>query len=302
MPKRWDVLGIGNVAVDELIQVDEFPQPDTKGPAREVRRQGGGLTATALVAAARQGARAAYCAQLDTGELSAFSLAELEREGVDCSPCVRGAGQPFHSFVIVDRTHHTRTILYAPGQTIPAPEAVLRWVAACQVLSLDHFTGETGVQAAHLAHQLGLPVVADIENDKYPGALEVLEAADHLIVGRALAARLTGQAEPPAMVRALATPQRACCAITAGSAGCWYSARGGPVRHQPAFRVEVLDPTGCGDVFHGAYAAALARGEAVARSIQLASAAAALKATQLGGRAGIPTLAATEQFIARPEA
>ena len=53
--------GLGVTAVDDLLYVDHFPRPDTKIPVRETRRQGGGLAATALVAAARQGARAAYC-------------------------------------------------------------------------------------------------------------------------------------------------------------------------------------------------------------------------------------------------
>jgi len=58
-----------------------------------------------------------------------------------------------------------------------------------------------------------------------------------------------------------------------------------------------VDTTGCGDVFHGAYAAALARGLEVAASTRFASAAAALKATKYGGQAGIPTRAAVEAFL-----
>jgi len=51
-----------------------------------------------------------------------------------------------------------------------------------------------------------------------------------------------------------------------------------------------VDTTGCGDVFHGAYAAALIRGETITMAIRQASAAAAIKATQPGGRKGIPYL------------
>ena len=62
-------------------------------------------------------------------------------------------------------------------------------------------------------------------------------------------------------------------------------------------RVTVVDTTGCGDVFHGAYAAGLAQGLDLADAIRLASAAAALKATQRGGQAGIPTRAAVDSFL-----
>jgi sugar/nucleoside kinase (ribokinase family) len=71
----------------------------------------------------------------------------------------------------------------------------------------------------------------------------------------------------------------------------------GRVAHQPAFPVAVVDTTGCGDVFHGAYAAGLVRGLGVMERVRLAAAAAALKATRPGGQAGAPTLAEVEQFL-----
>jgi sulfofructose kinase len=79
-------------------------------------------------------------------------------------------------------------------------------------------------------------------------------------------------------------------ALTCGAEGCWFLERGSSaVRHLPAFRVNAVDTTGCGDVFHGAYAAALARGLEVRECLRFATAAAALKATRHGGQAGIPT-------------
>ena len=65
----------------------------------------------------------------------------------------------------------------------------------------------------------------------------------------------------------------------------------------PAFSVNVVDTTGCGDVFHGAYTLAITRGMNAMESARFASAAAALCATKLGGRAGIPTSAELEQFL-----
>jgi sulfofructose kinase len=58
-----------------------------------------------------------------------------------------------------------------------------------------------------------------------------------------------------------------------------------------------VDPTGCGDVFHGAYAATLAQGLDLVERIRWASAAAALKATRAGGQAGIPARTAVEEFL-----
>jgi sulfofructose kinase len=294
----WDVLGMGCIAVDDLIYVEHYPVPDTKMPALEVRRQGGGNTANALVAAARQGASAAYCAGLGADALSTYSLRELEAEGIECSPChVVDAGRPFHSFIIAEHAAHTRTIVYETGQIAPPPEVVSEVVGQGRVLMIDHYTGEVGCRAVRLALERGVPVVADVEVETAPGAVEMLEEADHLIIGRALAARFTEKVDYPDMLRALARPHRACCVITAGEAGCWFAEQGGPAQFQAAFPVAVVDSTGCGDVFHGVYAAAVARGENAVRAIELASAAAAIKATSPGARAGIPFRAQVDEFL-----
>jgi len=140
-------------------------------------------------------------------------------------------------------------------------------------------------------------VGADIEQEAAPGMADLLTRVDHLIVSLEVAGRLTGASEPEAMVRALASPARACAVVTGGERGCWYAGRDGVVHHFPAFRVAVVDTTGCGDVFHGAYAAGIARGEPLEQVIRVATATAGLKATQPGGRSGIPSRAAVEAFL-----
>src|SRR5262249_39357938 len=113
-------------------------------------------------------------------------------------------------------------------------------------------------------------------------------------------ARATTGAETPAQAaRALWGPQRQAVVVTNGDQGCWTlsAEHPGQVAHQPAFQVNVVDTTGCGDVFHGAYAAGLVRGLPVGGRVGLPAAAAALKAPRPGGQAGAPTLAEVEQFI-----
>jgi ribokinase len=59
----------------------------------------------------------------------------------------------------------------------------------------------------------------------------------------------------------------------------------------------VVDTTGCGDTFHGVYAAELARETGLPERIRRASAAAAIKAGHRGAQKGIPTRAAVDQFF-----
>jgi sugar/nucleoside kinase (ribokinase family) len=299
MTPRWDILGLGAVAVDDLLYVAHYPAPDTKLPVLSRRREGGGLTATALVAAARLGARTAYATTLGDDELSRFSLAGLEREGVDCSLIQRRPdARPFHSIIIVDQATGQRTILYSAEGVTPLPptEITEALVANCHVLFVDNRAAAAGLRAAELAHRLDIPVIGDIEPEIEPEVRALLDQIDHLIIGVALAGQITGETEVADMVQVLAGRERACCVVTAGEQGCWYAERGGPVQYVPAFPVQAVDTTGCGDVFHGAYAACIAKGESVAAAIEIASAAAALKATQPGGRSGIPDRAAVERF------
>jgi sugar/nucleoside kinase (ribokinase family) len=302
MSARWDVLGFGAVAVDDLLYVDQYPAPDSKVPVVEERRAGGGLAGTALVAAARLGARAAYCGVLGDDELSQFTIQELEREGVNCTPVLRHEGaRPIHSRIIVERSTAQRSILFSmAGVTPRRPEEMSEeLIASCRVLFVDHTVIEGGLRAIELAHVHGIPVVGDIERDAGPRLPELMRQIDHLIVGVQFARRATGAADPPAMVRVLSSAGRACAVVTLGDHGCYYAERGGEVQHFPAFKVQVVDTTGCGDVFHGAYAACIARGEEVRTAIRVATAAAGIKATRPGGRAGIPDRAAVERFLSR---
>ena len=68
MSDGYDVLGLGSVAVDDLLYVPHYPPADAKLQVRRRERQCGGLTATALVAAARLGARCAYAGVLGEDE------------------------------------------------------------------------------------------------------------------------------------------------------------------------------------------------------------------------------------------
>jgi sugar/nucleoside kinase (ribokinase family) len=297
---RWDILGMGVVAVDDLLTVERYPPPDVKQPILDEQRQGGGLIATALVAAARLGARTAYLGVLGDDDLSLFALEGLESAGVDCSLVIRRTGaRPVHATIIVDASNGQRTILHTHrGVVYPSPDQIpTELIAQCRVLLLDPFPGAATIQAERRAHALGTPVVADIEAPALPAAQHLIAHADHLIVGLEVGRRVTGLDAPAEMVVALARPDRPCCAVTAGAEGCWYSVYGGGAVHVPALPVQAADTTGCGDVFHGAYAASVARGEPVDAAVHVATVAAGLKATLVGGRAGIPDRAAVDRAM-----
>ena len=77
--------------------------------------------------------------------------------------------------------------------------------------------------------------------------------------------------------------------VTAGAAGTyWFDRDAGTVTHVAAPTITAVDTLAAGDVFHGAFAVALAEGMPIERILRFASAAAAIKCQRFGGRLGAP--------------
>lgn len=299
---KFDVLGFGAVAVDDLVYVDAYPPPDAKLSVLRSERQCGGLTATALVAAARLGSKCAYAGVLGTDDLSNYAAQRMKAEGIDLEYLrQRPEARTIHSFIVVDVNKGTRNIFanhidfIGADPNWPEPEVV----RSSRVVFVDHFGLAGMIRAARLAREANIPVVADIERSSGKDFLELWSLADHLIISESVIQALTGQADPAAAVRALATENRKAVVITCGAEGSWYlgGEDSGPPIHQRAFPVKAVDTTGCGDVFHGAYASALARGAELGECIRFASGAAALKATRTGGQTGIPNRETVDAFL-----
>jgi sulfofructose kinase len=298
---RFDIVGVGVAAVDDLLRVPAYPPPDSKIRVLGRERQPGGLTATALVAASRLGARCAFAGVLGRDdEASRFVLDTFVREGIDVSYAARidGAG-PVQSVIIVGSDPSTRNIFSDASRAVEVPDhPPAHLLSAAPVLLVDHVYAAMAIRAARVVREAGGAVVADLEKDVSARFGELVEAVDHLVLSRAFACRIAGVPDAPSAVRALVRPGRA-VVVTCGADGAWYGENADTQpAHCPAFGVEVVDTTGCGDVFHGAYAAALARGHGLADRVRFASAAAALKATRPGGQAGAPDLAGVERLLA----
>jgi sugar/nucleoside kinase (ribokinase family) len=295
-----DILGLGAVTTDQLLYVASFPGPDAKSPVLRTETQCGGLTATALVAAARLGARCAYAGQLGPDDASRFVRETFVREGVDVQHVVDNAdARAIRSVIVVGMDNGSRNIFpYIPGQTgahatLPAADVV----RSARVLLVDHFGVEGMLRAVKLAREAGRAVVSDIERIETPAVHTLLGYVDHVVMSAESALPLTGSGDAASAARALWQPGRAAVVITSGAQGAYFTDDGTTVLHQPAYAVNVVDTTGCGDVFHGAYCALLAEKHPLAERVRLASAAAALKATQPGGQSGAPTMAALRAFV-----
>ena len=279
--------------MDELLFVAAYPPADGKARVQRRERHCGGLTATALIAAARLGGKCAFAGVLGNDEHSGFVLECLKREKVLTSHFVRRAdARPVRSTVVVNERQRTRAIFFDTDHVRgAAPNAPTeKMIRSARVLLVDNFGIKGMIRAAEIARAAGIPVVADFESSNMRDFSRLLGLADHLILSEGFACKLSGSKYAAEAARALWTKCRQVVIVTCGAKGCYYVASGDETaKSMPAFKIKALNTTGCGDVFHGAYALALARNLELKPRIRFASAAAACKATQHDGQDGLPT-------------
>lgn len=304
---EFDILGLGTVAVDDTLYVDRYPPPDQKVRVNRVGRSVGGQIATALATACRLGAHCAYGVILGDDELSRAAWKALDAAGVDCRFVHRASGAgPLHSIIILDEKAGTRNIFYDVSRaTHLSPDEISQAMMSSirGVLLIDQSGPDAAIQAARCARQMGVPVVMDLEWSDAAHIDEMMPLADHLLVPRDFATAYTELSTPWQAAEELHRRcPRACTAVTCGPEGCYYLQPSEAVRevqHLPAPRVESLETTGCGDVFHGAYAAALVGSKDILECLRFASAAAAAFATRPSGWQHIPTTADVDRLISK---
>ena len=298
-----DVLGLGSVTVDFVGTVKAWPGKGVKKMLDSFTICDGGLVGTALVASARLGGKVAFVGKLGQSEMARRALEALRRESVDTSFVLRTEdAEPIVAFILTDSTDGQRNIFWTRQNVqypMPWEFPDKNWFRRTTVLLIDFESGLAGIEAAKTAKQHNIPVVIDVERDD-PHIAEAMSVSSHIIVSEEFASGYTGSSNVAGMLAALRSDPEQVVIVTRGEKGCVGSSNEGDFE-LTAFDVNVVDTTGCGDTFHGAFALAIARGQPVVSAARFASGAAALCATQLGGRAGIPTAEQLEQFLSKHE-
>ncbi len=289
-----DVLGVGQNTIDHLCVVDRFPAPGDKQRLVGFEVQPGGQVATALVALGRWGARTAYAGVFGDDGAGAAARAALEHDGVEVVTARVRAGEAHPlSVILVDAASGERTVLWhRPAHLALKPaDLPMGAIDRTRLLYVDGLEGPAALAAATRARAGGVPVVADIDT-AVAETEELLRLVDVLFVSWPFARSYTGAADPDAALDRLARSGGAVVGVTLGAEGAVV--RVGGVRVvAPAHRIAAIDTTGAGDLFHAGFMWGMLTGMEVEPALGLASAAAALECTALGGRRAIPSLAAT---------
>ena len=301
----FDVVGLGFCCLDELLLLDHIPRAEEQVTVHDRALEGGGMAATAMVAVARLGGRAAFIGAIGDDATGAQIRHGFESAGVDVTQLWLHPGSTSNrTFVLVDRRNAARSFLAQFGScgAVPPGHPDRQYLQRGRILHLSD-PGPAALQAATWARASGQAVCYD-GTHYHPDDLALLPLVDYLIVSRFFGREFArAHGIPPgeslvAVAQALRDRGPPVVVITEGELGAVCVEPAGTYR-VPAFAIApMVDTTGAGDVYHGAFLFARARGRSVRDSLLLASATAALKCRRLGGRAGIPSLAEAEALLA----
>lgn len=321
--QNLDIIGLGVCTVDALTLVEDLPEPGRVTRGHEAVLMGGGPVATAMAAAARLGGKTAMVDRIGQDFLGDFIMHDLKKHGVDTSLIIREKNATSSlASIMVRKEDGERAIVYTPGNCGEFPPEMIT-PALLPRATILHVNGRhwaACLEACALAKKMGMLVSMDGGAHRfYKEHRQLLPMVDIAIVAREYAEQYAGTADQDQAAQALLAAGPCLVVITDGAGGSrvyatppWDDARPAPstgqqisipsvepkASHQPAYALEsVKDTTGCGDVYHGAFLMGLAKGMKLRRCAMLASAAAAMNATHLGGRGYLPTLEEVEVFL-----
>lgn len=291
------VAGCGAIAVDEILILDRAFAAG-KGRVNQRETTYGGNIATALAAVSTLGGSGRWLGYLSGGEEWQHVRDDLASYDIDIDGAQASDAPPIRSTILV-QPNGDRFIAFDDDTLIGAgPDVDASALEGADILLIDAYAAANGLSLVDQAEELGVPVVVDLERADTDNSRTLVERANHLVIPLEMGRSLINSDDPQNIVGQLWSRSRHAVILTDGENGAWYRTADG-AGHVPAFTVDVVDTSGCGDVFHGAYALAIGQGAAVAEAVRSASAAAALCATAVGGRGRLPTTADVHTLLRR---
>lgn len=251
---------------------------------------GGGMAANAAVAITRLGGHAGYWGRVADDALGHRILSDLAAEGVDVSGARRvpGARSPCTSILVSDEGE--RLIC---SFTDPALDPDPGWLPQHRIADFDVVMADVrwprgAALVLDAARRLGRPALLDADVGSPEVVRELATHASHVLCSEAGLEVVAPGMPHTAALRSLQTPAHAVVGVTLGAKGfLWLEGRS--EFHVSAPPITAVDTLAAGDVWHGAFALALAEGRPVEPAARFANAAAAVKCQRVGGRSGAPT-------------
>ncbi len=280
------VVALGLCVMDHVYVIESFDLESVRVRYTRHLELPGGMAANAAAQVARLGCESHLLSLVGDDSAGRAVAQEQRRIGVRTRRLLRSSElSTTISVCFVERRSGERRFLVADRRALEqrAPDFDLSPIDARSVLLVDGHFPRQALAAARRARAAGAVVVADL-NRPTPAALRLLRLCDYPIVPEEFARRF-GEGDLRRALRRIAEfAPGSRPVVTRGARGALYF-DAGRVRRVPPRRTRVVDTTGAGDAFHGAFCAGLVLGRGLEGSLALAARAGAVACTALGGQA-----------------
>ena len=296
---------MGVHVLDVLVRpVEAIPEGQGGQLVEEIRMTAAGSAGGTALVLAKLGADVKSAAAIGTDPVGDMLLALLERDGVDTSLIVRRDDVQTSASVLPIRPDGSRPAFHVVGANATYGPGDVDWDAVSRAGFLhlggpEFMGGEAAGEILATAREHGLTTSADILAPGDMGVLEWIAGAlphlDYLLPNDEQVLGFTGQADLEAGCRELVERGVGCVVATCGGDGV-VIVDGDGAERVPAFEIEVVDTTGCGDAFSAGFLRGLADGLPRTEAARLGCAVAALVAGGLGSDHGDYDLQAAHHF------
>ena len=293
------IVGIGACVFDTLYNIPSYPKEDTKLRATASKTAGGGPVATGLVAAQKLGVDTAYIGILSDDNGGKYLLEDFQKYGVKTDLVVIKSGhRSFASVLWLCTDTATRTCVFDKGNVPPLMlnDVQRQAIRDAELLMVDGNEMDAAIEAAKIARENGTKVLYDC-GGLYEGVEKLLSLTDIMIPSEEFALCHTGCTTAEKAAKKLYEdygPQ--VVVITQGKrGGIMYD--GENTVSYPIYPAVVVDSNGSGDVFHGAFAAAVVKGFDNIKCCHFSSAVSGIKCTGVGARESTPDFETTMNYM-----
>ena len=289
--KELDVLVIGRNCIDYISVVDRFPREDEKVALSARLVEGGGQGGTSACCVSRLGGKTAVLGNIGNDKEGEFCLRRLREFKVDTQyvQVIKNAKTPV-AYLFVNRSNGKRTIIYEPSSLpdMDIPKELDHLLQNAKTLSLDPQTTMLG-KAIKQRISSHAKLIYDCERWK-DHMQDMMEVADYFIPSSAFFDSTKDIFAPHQLfdnIFKLNNMVQGQLIVTHGEAGAYYPLKN-RLYHVPAPVVPVIDTTGAGDNFHGAFALAISRGFDLHQAVRFSVAVSSLSCRAYGGREAVP--------------
>lgn len=306
-----DVVTIGLHTVDVLARpVSEIPPGGGVAFVEELTMTVAGTAGAGAVDLARLGVATATVGCVGHDPMGEFMRNRMHAEGIDISALTAVDGVQTAATILPIRPDGSRPALTIQGASAALTAELVPWeiVETAKVLHFGGFgllpgiDGQPAAAVLERAKEAGLIVTLDFFVTGDPDFCQKLEAClpyvDYLLPSLEDACTVAGTEDRAEAIAWFHDRGVGCTVFTMDANGVSVTPRGQAEQLKPAFLVDVVDTTGCGDAFSAGYITALLDGADSYQAAELGLATGSLVATGLGSDAGITDRAGVERFAA----